>query len=273
MIIFIALLLVIGRSHLIISVTPSNSIVSSINLIATKILVSSEINNNSLTLRLTTDFTISQPCLVDGSVVGCSITTSTNAINVLLSNSFIASTYYIITLNVTNPSYASNFLISGSVSGSSFSNTGPVTTVAKTIACSLTPTSQYVGEINVGSFSMSNDALPANSIVTVNSSFQSVFPNLFTSSPACSYGNLSLACSLSNNYGQQFLTITSPPRDASITFTVNSINNPPYNSSFANIGIQIQNAAGYFMQICSFTQQAVNLLRDSKNISLNNWNT
>jgi hypothetical protein len=53
---------------------------------------------------------------------------------------------------------------------------------------------------------------------------------------------------------------------------VNSINNPPYNDSFNDIGIQIQNSAGNYMQVCNFKQQAVTILRKSTSFSLANWN-
>jgi hypothetical protein len=124
----------------------------------------------------------------------------------------------------------------------------------------------------MGYFQMSNDALPANSIISINSTLQTVFPNLFNSAPTCSISNSTYSCSLSTSFGQQFLTINSPPQSPSLSIAVSTINNPPYNGSFASIGIQIQNSAGYFMQVCSFTQQAVTILRASTSFSLTNWN-
>jgi len=58
-----------------------------------------------------------------------------------------------------------------------------------------------------------------------------------------------------------------------IIIQVNSINNPPYNSSFNDIGIQIQNSAGNYMQVCNFKQQAVNTLKKSSSFNLLNWNS
>jgi hypothetical protein len=119
---------------------------------------------------------------------------------------------------------------------------------------------------------MNNDALPANSIISINSTLQTTFPNLFNPSPLCTINNGSFACSLSTSFGQQFLTIASPPQGANLAIAISTINNPPYNGSFLSIGIQIQNTAGFFMQTCSFTQQAVTTLRNSSGLSLINWN-
>lgn len=162
--------------------------------------------------------------------------------------------------------------MSAVASSTAFANTGLITISAKTINCSLTPSTQLVGDTPVGYFQMNNDALPANSIISINSTIQTTFSNLFNAAPACLISNTTYSCSLSTSFGQQFLTINSPPQSANLTIAVSTINNPPYNSSFASIGIQIQNTAGYFMQTCSFVQQAVTTLRNSSSFSLINWN-
>lgn len=54
MIIFIALLFIIGDSHLIISVTQSNSTVSATQNVNIRILTSAAINNNTLIINLPT---------------------------------------------------------------------------------------------------------------------------------------------------------------------------------------------------------------------------
>jgi hypothetical protein len=272
MIILIALFLIIGGAHLIISVTPSNSIVSASDQLAIKILTSAAISSNTLSFSLTTDFAIASPCLVNGTSVVCSFTTTTTAVTATLASTMLASNYYVVTLNVTNPIYASNFPLSAAVSSTAFSNTGTITISAKNINCSLTPSTQLVGDTPIGYFQMNNDALPANSIVSINSTLQSSFSNLFNSPPICSISNSTYSCSLSTSFGQQFLTINSPPQSANLAIAVSTINNPPYNGTFANIGIQIQNSAGYFMQTCSFVQQAVTTLRNTTSISLLNWN-
>jgi hypothetical protein len=247
--------------------------VSANDQLAIKILTSAAISANALAISLTTDFTLASPCLINGTAVACSFVTTTTAVTATISSAFLASTYYTVTLNVTNPIYASNFPLSAAVGGSSFSNTGLITISAKTINCSLTPSSQLVGDTPIGYFQMSNDALPANSIISINSTLQTTFPNLFNAGPACTISNASYSCSLSTSFGQQFLTINSPPQSLNLTLVVSTINNPPYNGSFASIGIQIQNTAGYFMQVCSFQQQAVTTLRNSTSLTLTNWNS
>lgn len=273
MIILIGLLVIIVQGHLIISVTPSNNLVSANDQLGITILTTSFVTNNSLTISLTTDFSLTAPCLLNSSTVPCSFATSTTGNTVSLAPSLLTSTYYVITLNVTNPIYASNFPLSATVAGTAFSNTGLITISPKTITCSLTPSSQLVGDTPVGYFQMSNDALPANSIISINSTLQTTFPNLFNPTPICTISNGSFACSLSTSFGQQFLTIASPPQAANLSIAVSTINNPPYNGSFLSIGIQIQNAGGFFMQTCSFTQQAVSTLRNSTGLSLTNWNS
>ena len=272
MIILIALFLIIGSGNLIISVSPSNSIVSSNNQLAIRVLTSSAITNNSLTISLTADFALAAPCLLNGTTVPCSFSSSTTAATATIGASLLASNFYVVSLNVTNPIYASNFPLAAAVSGAAFSNTGLITISAKSIICSLTPSSQLVGDRVIGYFQIGNDALPANSIISINSTLQTIFPNLFNSGPTCSISNFSYVCSLSTSFGQQFLTINSPPTSENLNIAVSTINNPPYNSSFANIGIQIQNSAGFFMQTCSFVQQAVTTLRNSSSFGLTNWN-
>jgi hypothetical protein len=254
-------------------VTPSNAIVSANEQLAIRILTSSAIPNNSLSISLTTDFALAAPCLLNATAVPCSFAASTTANTAIIAAPLLASTYYVLTLNVTNPIYASNFPLSAATGGAAFSNTGLITISAKTIVCSLTPSSQVVGDNPMGYFQMSNDALPANSIIAINSTLQTTFPNLFNPAPLCTINNASYACSLSTSFAQQFLTITSPPQAANLAIAVSTINNPPYNASFLSIGIQIQNAAGYFMQTCSFVQQAVTTLRSSTGLSLTNWNS
>lgn len=272
MIILIGLFLVIAYGHIIISVTPSTSTVSANNQLAIKLLTSSAIATNSLAISVTTDFALSSPCLVNGTVTPCSFSTSSTALTATLSTSLLTNTYYIVTLNVTNPAYASNFLLTAAASGTAFANTGLVTITALTISCSMTPSSQLVGDTPQAYFQIGNTALPANSIISINSTLQTTFSNLFNANPACTIANASYACSLSTSFGQQFLTLNSPPLTPNLALTVSSINNPPYNASFANIGIQIQNTAGFFMQVCSFQQQAVTTLRTSSSIALSNWN-
>lgn len=272
MIILIALFLFIGAAHLIISVTPSNSIVSANDQLAIKILTTSPISANTLSISLTTDFSLASPCLVNATATTCSFTTTTTAVTATLASTMLASNYYVVTLNVTNPIYASNFPLSASVSVTAFSNTGLITINAKSITCSLTPSTQLVGDTPIGYFQMNNDPLPPNSIISINSTLQTTFPNLFNAAPTCLVANSTYGCSLSTSFGQQFLTINSPPQSANLNIAVSTINNPPYNGSFASIGIQIQNTAGYFMQICSFTQQAVTTLRNSASFTITNWN-
>lgn len=273
MIILIALILIIGSPHIIIEVTPNTSTVSTTNQLAIKILTQTPITTNNLSISFDTGFSLASPCTVNGTAVSCSFARSTTAVTATIGSSFATNNYYLITLNVTNPIYASNFPISAAASGTAFLNTGLVTINPKTISCFLTPSSQYVADTATGFFQIGNDALPANSIISINSTLQTSFPSLFNSGPLCTIGNASYSCSLSTSFGQQFLTISSPPQASNLTVAVSSINNPPYNSSFLNINIQIQNSAGNFMQVCSFQQQAVTQLRSSKGLALNNWNS
>ncbi len=135
MIILIGLLVIIAQGNLIISVTPSNSVVSANEQLAIKILTSSAISNNSLTITLTTDFPLAAPCLLNATAVPCSFTTSTTANTATIAAPLLATNYYVLTLNVTNPIYASNFPLSAAAGGTAFANTGLITISAKTIVC------------------------------------------------------------------------------------------------------------------------------------------
>lgn len=143
----------------------------------------------------------------------------------------------------------------------------------KVISCSLVPESQLVGDVTAGYFNINNDIIPPNSIITINSTLQTIFNNLITSSPVCLYQNITLPCSLTTNLQQQYLTITAATTSANMIIQVNSINNPPYNDSFNDIGIQITTSAGNSMQVCNFKQNAVTTLRKSTSFNLLNWNS
>jgi len=263
MIIFIPFILIIGSAHFIISVTPSNSIVSVQDQLTVKVLTSANIASNTLTITLPIDFVISAPCLVNTVTSTCTYANTGTSVTATFSSIFSNGLNYNLTLTVTNPNYASNFLVNAAVSGSNFANTGIATITPKTIACSLTPSSSIVGEVTTGVFTIGNDALPANSIITINTTLQTTFNNLFVSSPSCLTSNSPIPCSVSTNFGQQFLTITSVPTSANLIFSIMSINNPPYNGTFMDIYLQIQNSNNNYMQVCNFKQQAVSILRNS----------
>jgi hypothetical protein len=103
-------------------------------------------------------------------------------------------------INIKNPYYASNFQFTANAGGTSFGNSGVITIVPKVISCSLVPGSQLVGDVTSGYFNINNDIIPNNSIITINSTLQTIFNNLITSSPLCIYQNNTLPCSLSTNF-------------------------------------------------------------------------
>lgn len=237
MIIFIPFILIIGHAHLIISVTQSNSVVNSNQLLSVKILTTSAITSNALSVVLPSDFSMVAQCKVDNATIGCSTSSSSTLVTAVFSSSFASGVNYVLTLNVTNPSYATSFLLNAAVSSSAFANTATLAITAKTITCSLTPSSNIVGDTTIGSFAIGNDALPTGSSITISSATQTTFPNLFSSNPTCQSGNISLTCTQSISLSQQFLTISNSPTTANLVITVNSINNPPYNSSFLDIAL------------------------------------
>lgn len=143
--------------------------------------------------------------------------------------------------------------------------------VPKVIVCSLVPGSQVVGEITAGYFTINNDIIPNNSIITINSTIQSTFNPLIAPSPTCLIQNTTIPCSLTTNLEQQYLTINPTITNAGMIIQVNFINNPPFNDTFHEIGIQIQNSGGNYMQVCSFKQQGVSVLRRSSSFGLANW--
>ena len=274
MILLLCLLLTTAASHLIISVTPSNSQVSATDLIAIKILTNASISTGALSISFTTDFSIGSPCLVENVTSSCTYSTTSTAKTVVFSaSSFSAGTYYTLSISVTNPIFATNFMVSASAGSTAFSNTGLVTITPKTITCSMSSSSSVVGDVAVGYFSIGNDALPANSVMVINSSLQTTFSNLFVSSPSCNSSGGSVPCSLSSSFGQQFLTISGLPTSANLFLNVSSVNNAPYNSSLISIFLQIQNQNGYYMQVCSFSQPAPTTLRTSTSVDVQNWNS
>ena len=274
MIIFIPFILIIGYANLIISTTPSTSVVATVDYLTVRVLTSATITNNTHAITLTTDFALSAPCQINSITAPCSITMSSSAVTAVFASSFASATYYNLTLNVTNPIYAANFPVTATVSGTSFSNSGLVTINPSTISCSMTSSSTFVGDIGIGNFLIGNSALPANSIVTINSSLQTNFSNLFTSNPSCLSGsNSSLPCTVSTNFGLQYLTVNNVPQAAGLSIAVSSINNPPYNGSLYTISLQIQNSNGYYMQTCSFKQPAATQLRNSSSLLIVGWNS
>lgn len=263
----------LAQNHLIISVTTSNSEVNANDLIAIKILTNTTIPSNSLMINFTNDFTLINPCLVNGTVSSCSYSTSTSAAIIVFGTSFATNTYYVLTATVTNPNFATNFPISASVGGTSFTNNGIVTITAKTINCSMSLSSLYVGDTSIGYFTLINDALPTNSTITMNSSLQTSFNNLFQSNPSCGFGSVNASCTLSSSFGSQYLTISNVPTNSNLTLNVSFVNNAPFNSSLISIDLIIQNANSYKMQICSFQQATPTLLRNSSSATLQNWNS
>ena len=259
--------------HLIIDITPSNNQVNANQQIAIKILTNSTVSSNALMLNFTTDFTLNNPCLVNSSTSTCTYAMSTSAVTVTFPNAFAANTYYVLTVTVINPNFATNFPLSASVGGVPFTNSGIVTIIAKTITCAMGLSSSYVGDTSIGYFTLSNDALPSNSIITINSSQQTTFSNLFQSNPTCSFGSSNAACTLSSSFGSQYLTINNVPTNANLKLNVSFVNNPPFNSSLMAINLLIQNVDSYNMQVCSFQQATPTLLRTSLAATLQNWNS
>ena len=177
-----------------------------------------------------------------------------------------------LTLNATNPPFAANFPITAAVSSTPFANQGVFTVTPKTISCTMTSSSAFVGDTAVGYFALNNDPLPAGAIITLNSSLQTTFNNLFAPSPLCQFSTGSTPCSLSTSFSEQLLTITGVPSSAGLSFNVSQVNNSPYNASLMTVSLQIQNANSYYMQVCSFAQPAPTQLRTSTSASLQNWN-
>lgn len=223
-------------------------------------------------LNFTNDFTLTGSCLVNSTASTCTYSTSSSAAIIVFGTTFATNTYYVLTATVTNPNFATNFPITASVAGTSFTNTGIVTIAAKTISCSMGLSSLYVGDTSIGYFSLSNDALPANSTITMNSSLQTTFSNLFQVNPTCAFGSVNATCTLSSSFGSQYLTISSVPTNTNLTFNVSFVNNAPFNSSLIAIDLIIQNLNSYKMQICSFQQGTPTLLRNSSGATLQNWN-
>ena len=275
MLILIVLLILctLTRNHLIISATPSIPEVNANSQVKIKILTNTSISANTLMLNFTNDFVLNNPCLVNSTASTCSYSTSSSAAIIIFGASFATNTYYDLIISVTNPNFATNFPISASVAGTSFVNNGIVTITAKTINCSMGLSSLYVGDTSIGYFSLSNDVLPANSTITMNSSLQTTFSNLFQTSPSCTFGSSTTTCTLSTSFGSQYLTINNVPSNKNISFNVSFVNNAPFNSSVMSIDLVIQNINSYKMQICSFQQAVPSLLRNSLGSSFQNWNS
>jgi hypothetical protein len=255
-ILIVLLLLAPSLAHLIISVTPSDQSVSALNQITLRILTTAAINSGGLVVALTQDFSPSPPCLVNGTATACLYATNTSSSTVTFNYSFGSGLYYTLTINATNPIYASNFPLTATASGTPFSNTAIITILPNTITCSLTTGSNYVGDSSRGTFLLSNTPLPANSSITINSTQQSTFNNLFANNPTCTINTLSTPCLLSTSFGSQFLTFTTIPLASNLTLTVENVNNAPYNASLLNISLQVRHSSGNNMQTCTFTQPA-----------------
>jgi hypothetical protein len=267
-------LLQLVSPHLIIAIVSSNPEVSANQTVNITILTSQVIAQGGLVITFPPDFAVAAPCRINSTDSSCAYETSTTAAKITFSSgSFATNTYYALSATVTNPVYATNFQVSASASGTAFSNTGLLTVNPKTITCSMAASSGYVGDTAPATLSLTNAALPSNSLIVISSPLQTTFSNLFASSPICSTPAGTLACSVSTSFGQQYLTISSIPSTAALVLTVNSINNAPYNGSLIAGNLQIKNQNSYDMQICSFSQPVPTMLRSSIGASLTNWNS
>ena len=259
--------------HLVISLDPVDDIVSSTHNLTITILTTAAVPANSLTITFPTEFSLHQPCMLDGVTDPCTISSGSSGGTATLDAALATGQQYIITLNVTNPFYADNFAVVLAAGATLFSNTGSVPIQPRTIVCSLTTQSDVVGEQTVGVFTMGNTALPADSVVSINATEQSTFPDLFVTGPACTHQNTSLACTLTSQLSQQFLTVSGVPTSSNLAIEVTSVNNPPYNGTLGHVGLQIQTSAGQNMQVCSFERGGASQLQTSVGVAVTGWDT
>ena len=272
LLILILLILSTIQGHLIISIKESNSEVNANSVVEVQILTNATITNNALTITFTTDFNTLSPCMLNNANITCSHASTTTARTVTIGSSLAASTYYNISISVTNPIYASNFPITAAASGVAFANTGILTITPKTITCSVSASSAFVGDVSAATLTLGNSALPVNSKLVINSSLQTSFSNLFAANPVCNSSTGVLSCVRSSSFGQQFLTISNIPTSANLVIDIRNMNNAPYNASLISASLQIQDQNSNYMEVCTFSQPVPTSLRTSTGLSVQNWN-
>ena len=240
----IACLLVIlqlAGSSLILLVTSSSPRVGSPNTITVVIKTSATIT--LLDFTLSNQFNLATPaCVLNSTSTPCSLvslaSTSTSTIR-LTGLALLSGTTYTITFTATNPPYADSFVIQASNSGISFINTGTLTISPNLITCSMSSSSPIVGASATAQFSIGVNTLSTGSTgsISILVDGQDTFPNVLNPSPICLSGNSTYPCSLTLIFGQQILTVSNVPvgkrsNGGSLSISVNSIRNPPFNSTF-----------------------------------------
>ncbi len=78
---------------------------------------------------------------------------------------------------------------------------------------------------------------------------------------------------MSDLFGSQNIEIYPNTTASNISFSISTINNPPYNGTFSLISIQIQDSSNRDMQICTVKQTPPTSLAQSKSVTMSGWNS
>ncbi len=194
-----SLLFKLCQSNFIFSVASTSPFVKDSGNITINLRTSTVIS--TLDISISNAFTISNPnCRVNGVAATCNQVVPSTGTNIIVRfiYNFAASTNYTLTFNLTNPPYAENFIILAFNGATPFSNTASVVINAKTIACSMSSSSNVVSQQANATFLIGVSTMPAGTIgkISINVNYQTSFPYVINSSPVCMVDGSTVPCEL-----------------------------------------------------------------------------
>lgn len=169
---------------------------------------------NALDIVLSNSFVISNPiCSVNATATPCNRIVPSTGTNLFVrfSYNFQNNTNYTLVFNLSNPPYADSFSVQGYVGSTSFLNSGPLIINPYSINCSMQSSSSVVNQLANTTFNIGVKTLSSGTIgsISIQVNSQEIYQNLINSSPTCSSENFQYSCSLGTVFGVQVLTINS----------------------------------------------------------------
>lgn len=128
--IILAISLVFNKANYILSVNQTNNIVNAQNQLSISIKTSTPISNNSLIMFFDQTYTINNStCIVNSTSIPCDLSINSTTLQKILDLGmpFLNNTVYLFTINVINPYYSNNFLITANNLNTPFLSSGTAT--------------------------------------------------------------------------------------------------------------------------------------------------
>lgn len=272
------LVLPVSAVDAVISVTASTQTVS--NTANLTIVLSLATTTTTIRFTLPSQYTLhTNRCLVQKLSVSCTQSAAANQRTITFSGTFSSQQEF--QFEVVNPLYESAFELF-SYNGATLIGSGSIVlqTTAFQSVCTLASSSNVVAASATGTFSLNVLSVPAASVIYLTFQKQTAFQDIVTNiaSVSCSSTvSVGASCQLSNSdtttYSIQVAGLF--PADyagGTVSFTLSSMNNPPYNDTFSSIDLQLTDSSSNRIAYCSCQQQAPTVLATS-NILYDGWNS